>query len=257
MSERHIDISDGEYMPSHHNRPSKRKSKKLLLVLLAVVLLTALAAAGWKWYGQLREYRVNIEEREKRISELENQLAQQGQNSSGGIYKTNQFSFTVPNGWVVVKQPLNVPQQPGDTPLESYKITNPKTGFQVEYTSGPGGLGGGCEPNQRVQQQLIDSKELNNSKFAEPTFYAEKIAPNSNDRYTVWFGITNNNDVSEKVCENTSYMITTLKDTPDNIFFFGGGLTGYIQEFANEKDAKKFLQSNDYQAAKKMILSIR
>jgi hypothetical protein len=64
---------------------------------------------------------------------------------------------------------------------------------------------------------------LTNKKFAEKTYYSELIAPNKDGKYLVWFGISTTNE-SQKVCEGTSYMVTTLTDSADNIFFFGGGL---------------------------------
>lgn len=230
--------------------------KKTMFIFFVLALVFAIAFAGWKWKGQLDEYRTKVNEMDQEISKLEKQLASQNQ-AKDGLYSTSQFSFKIPEGWVVSKKSPKVPQSNGDTPLDSYTITNPTTGFTVEYTSGPGGLGGGCDEDQQIQQKIVGSKKMSNERFSEETYYAEKLALNTSDRYTVWFGVTNSIDVSGRVCENTSYMITTLTDTSDNIFFFGGGLTGYSQEFSTEADALSFFKSSDYLAAKAMILSLK
>lgn len=231
--------------------------RKFLLCTLVLLLIGAAITAGYKWKSQIDEYKQNQSDRERQISELEQKLSQKNSSDSNATYSTDQFTFDIPKGWKIEEQKQENQQQPGETPIESYTISNPKTDFSVVYFSGPGGLGGGCDPEDQVQQQLVSTQALNNTKFAEKSYYSEFFAPNRTGEFRVWFGVTNKNTAGSAVCGNTSYMVTTLTDTSDNIFFFGGGLTSYDKDFADEASARAFLKSSDYLLAKKMILSLK
>jgi hypothetical protein len=92
---------------SHH-------TKARLAILVAIVFLVVTGLAGWKWYGQIQEYKTNKNDADKRISQLESQLAalksQQAKSASTGIKTDKTDEYLVVSEWGVKFDISDAPQ---------------------------------------------------------------------------------------------------------------------------------------------------
>lgn len=104
-----------------------KRKKKPLVILLAILAVVALGLAGWKWYGQIQEYKENKNDTERRIGQLEQELNQLKNAQKDDATDNSQNNSS---GYLVLKE-WGVRLKTSD-PTVSYKIVS-GDGYEVVY----------------------------------------------------------------------------------------------------------------------------
>lgn len=81
--------------------PPNKKSgigKKIVITLLVLLVMAGLGLAGWKWYGQIQEYKMNVSSLQQQIDDLE---SKQAESSEYGSFESKELgiTFEYPISW--------------------------------------------------------------------------------------------------------------------------------------------------------------
>lgn len=81
----------------HEDSRVKQKNnyKKAISCAAVFVIIAVLALAGWKWYGQIQEYSMNVHDRDKQIGQLEKEVAQLKKQAANNQYSNSSDTLVI------------------------------------------------------------------------------------------------------------------------------------------------------------------
>lgn len=147
--------------------PRKSRAKKVLKVTLPILLILLVGGlAGWKWYGQIQEYKTDKNNSEKHLSELEakiRDLKSVESETTGG--STNNGEDVIQNDLVQIKKALTAAcvKESGSGYVSSvvssldkaYLLSNFENSSQKHYNGGFAAISHGCVEAGQADSEAI------------------------------------------------------------------------------------------------------
>jgi len=178
-------------------------------------------------------------------------------------YTTDKYniSFKYPSSWSIDEKKY------GDDSfyVRNVEIKNAEGEVVTNFAVGMQ-LGGTCEIGSNYT--VIDSTETkfqsysytnNGSRITKPASLSFTVIENKGGGYGVHYGLSDQYTVlgtTGKVCRNTFYYNIHPYIDGINGLSFGDSVTGGLKQFSSIDDAKKYINSDEYNEIKKMILSL-
>lgn len=271
MDDGQIDISNDEPEVNSDSKKTKKSHRGLWVSLFVLIVVAAVAAGGWKWYGQISEYQMKQNDADKKISQLQKTVDDlTGKDSSGSTELTesisvdggdNTFTIKYPLKWVALKTTHKTELSAVNTTVEDATITAPSKELTVSVQTGISGLGGACIASENPSWKL-------------DTFTLTAI-PSSSGYSLMEYNSVNAGRYGSAVVQNTTvksvkqgshicdiafadYMNLNLPQGAVHITISSKALQAKIDanKTLSQAEIKDFFASSEYKVARSILLSL-
>lgn len=212
----------------------------VIIIILVVALLGTLGFVFWQNFMQK-----DTETKPTTQSSTQKDTPKQ---ITYKTYQTNKYpiSFKYPDSWTIKNEKAD-DQSSFSRSVDVVTSANDV----VSFSAGGQGLGGTCGGNPPTRSTVdVTSTAL---KTPKPTTLSYTLTANSDGSYDATYGLTDTyTEVGDqKACDNTFYYLFSSGNDTYMLMSFSGK-----KHFANLEDAKAFINSDEYSAIKKMILTL-
>lgn len=252
-------------MKGHLVKQQKQSGFAHLIIITVILAIGLIGTLGYVYYQNFIAKKADDTSKAPAVNTngKNNDVTTKSEVVTYKTYTTDKYniSFKYPSSWSIEEKKYgddsfyvrNVEMKNA----EGVTIANFAVGMQ---------LGGTCEVQSNYT--IIDSEATkfqsdaytsNGSRITKSAALSFTVIENEDGGYGVHYGLSDQYTelgATGKVCGNTFYY--NIHPKLEGIFglSFGDSVTGGLKQFSSINDAKKYIDSDEYKAIKKMILSL-